>query len=530
MSSRTQALLHGLIWAAAFIVIPIFSGFYSLLLGMDTNWDLLNYHYYNPYAFINNRLDIDLAPGQLQSYLNPLLDIPFYYMVRTLPARTVGFILGAVHGLNLSLVLGIFLMVIRRLTLEWKLLLGALVVILATFSPMYVAELGTTFNDNLTSIFVFAGLILLLLSGRNFNAEKRRSGFILVAISGAVIGMGVGLKIVAFPFAVGAALAMPVLYRNRRIWLAALLVFFIAGSAGVLLTGGFWFLEMWNRFQNPIFPFFNNLFPTESTISVKSSIRARPLVRLLLMPLVMDRFPLTVAQVKFQDIRMFVGFLLSLIWIVILVLRKYKDDSAIVHRRAANFIFVFFWVSFYTWFFLFPIYRYLTALDVIFPVLLLLLTARIFRPPQAGVQAFLVLSAVILAVFNPPTWGRLGWTERFFMVEPRSVAIDPGSIVIMLGSSPTGFIVPDLPPSAAYLRVDGNMALFPGDPFFDRVVETIDEHDGEIYLLYNGEEGEGRMSRILPRLGLQPNPSLCDQLINNHRQGITVCEISKVDE
>lgn len=527
MSSRTQHLLHLLLWAAVFIAIPIVSGGYSLILGMDTNWDLRNYHYYVPYAFLNNRLDTDLAPGQMQSYLNPLPDIPFYYMVRTFPARTVGFILGVVHGLNLSLVLGIFLLVVRRLTLEWKLLLGALVVVLAAFSPMFVAELGTTFNDNLTSIFVFAGLILLLLSGRSFNAEKRRSGFILVAISGLVIGMGVGLKIVAFPFAVGAALAMPFLFRDRRLWPPTLLFFFLAGAAGVLVTGGFWFLEMWERFRNPIFPFFNNLFPTESTISVKSSIRARPLVRLLLMPLLMDRFPLTVAQVKFVDIRMFVGFLLSLIWIVILILRRYTDDVAVVHRRAANFIFVFFWVSFYTWFFLFPIYRYLTALDVIFPVLLFLLTTRIIRPPQAGIQAVLILTAVILAVFNPPTWGRLGWTERYFMVEPRSITIEPGSIVIMLGSSPTGFVVPDLPPTAAYLRVDGNMALSPGDPFFERVLETIDEHDGEIYLLYNREENESRMYQVLPQFGLPANPDRCDQLVNNHLQDIIVCEISK---
>jgi hypothetical protein len=51
----------------------------SVLMGQDNNWDLRNYHYYNPFAFVTGRIGYDFAPAQRQSYLNPLLDLPFYF-------------------------------------------------------------------------------------------------------------------------------------------------------------------------------------------------------------------------------------------------------------------------------------------------------------------------------------------------------------------------------------------------------------------------------------------------------------------
>jgi hypothetical protein len=42
------------------------------------NWDLQNYHFYNGWAFVHGRLGWDLAPAQIQTLHNPLLDLPFY--------------------------------------------------------------------------------------------------------------------------------------------------------------------------------------------------------------------------------------------------------------------------------------------------------------------------------------------------------------------------------------------------------------------------------------------------------------------
>ena len=78
----------------------LFGGFASLLRGVDTNWDLRNYHFYNPWAWLNGRLTFDYAPAQVQSYYSPLLDLPFFALVQAhLPAFAITFLMGFPFGL-----------------------------------------------------------------------------------------------------------------------------------------------------------------------------------------------------------------------------------------------------------------------------------------------------------------------------------------------------------------------------------------------------------------------------------------------
>ena len=47
-------------------------------------WDLLNYHYYNAFAFLHNRLNYDIVLGGENSFFNPLPDLPLYWMIQYL--------------------------------------------------------------------------------------------------------------------------------------------------------------------------------------------------------------------------------------------------------------------------------------------------------------------------------------------------------------------------------------------------------------------------------------------------------------
>src|SRR4030095_7472284 len=55
----------------------------SLALGQDANWDLQNYHYYIPWAWAHGKraYTTDVVAAQLQTYHNPLPDLPFFAMV-----------------------------------------------------------------------------------------------------------------------------------------------------------------------------------------------------------------------------------------------------------------------------------------------------------------------------------------------------------------------------------------------------------------------------------------------------------------
>jgi hypothetical protein len=84
--------------------LPIFivvAGMVSLALGIDANWDLKNYHYYNPWALLHGRWQLDSAPAFIQTFHNPLPDLPFYALVASgLPASLIEFALGIPVGVG----------------------------------------------------------------------------------------------------------------------------------------------------------------------------------------------------------------------------------------------------------------------------------------------------------------------------------------------------------------------------------------------------------------------------------------------
>ena len=86
----------------AWALVPAF-GWISLLRGRDVGWDFRNYHWYNPYAWLTGRGDLDVAVAHHATYYNPLVDVPVFVAAQYLPAWCVGFIVGCVHGLNLVL-------------------------------------------------------------------------------------------------------------------------------------------------------------------------------------------------------------------------------------------------------------------------------------------------------------------------------------------------------------------------------------------------------------------------------------------
>src|SRR5512147_2263625 len=86
---------------------PIAFGASVLWLGQDMSWDLRNYHFYNPFAFLTGRMGHDIAVAHVATYYNPLMYIAFYFAVTSLPPKVVGFILGFIPGLNVFFLYGI---------------------------------------------------------------------------------------------------------------------------------------------------------------------------------------------------------------------------------------------------------------------------------------------------------------------------------------------------------------------------------------------------------------------------------------
>src|ERR1035437_5359987 len=97
MASQPRPFLNSRELAFLGLTILFWAGF-VVVLGKDTSWDFRNYHWYLPYAFLNNREALDVAVAHQASYYNPFLDIPFYWLATHTHSWIALAALGAMQG------------------------------------------------------------------------------------------------------------------------------------------------------------------------------------------------------------------------------------------------------------------------------------------------------------------------------------------------------------------------------------------------------------------------------------------------
>ncbi|MDP9127943.1 MAG: hypothetical protein M3N08_06770, partial [Pseudomonadota bacterium] len=187
---------------AILVLAPFFFGALALWLGQDANWDLRNYHWYNAYAFLNGRDAIDLLPSQTPYFYNPLLDVPFYLLATHLPARVAGFILGFVQGMNFCLLFMLAYASLGIFNLRWKVLVCGALAALGLLGGGGLAQIGTTFYDNVTSLGLFASALLVVRYAHLLRTPSR-SAFLYAFAFGVPAGLMMGLKLPAVIFCLG---------------------------------------------------------------------------------------------------------------------------------------------------------------------------------------------------------------------------------------------------------------------------------------------------------------------------------------
>ena len=395
----------GLAWFVFFIGILMVFGRISLRLGKDINWDVKNYHYYNAYAFIEHRQDIDIEPAQLQTFFNPILDLPFYWMAQHFPARVAGFVLGFVHGLNFVLIFLIFWNISSYSNQRWKFICGICIASMAVIAPGFISEIGNTMNDNLTSLFVLGALLLLILAPTSLNQGKTRRGLLLIGSAGLLLGLGVGLKPTVGIFAIASALALTFSLSSWQNKITALATYGITGLTGALVSAGFWWWHLFTRYGNPLLPFYNNIFKSPyiaPLVFTDTRFLPRQIWEYFVWPLVFTWNALRVNEAIFFDIRFALLYLLLLSWLVVSVVKKFRSagqqktdqgPSLIFERKSGNFLLIFFCIAFVLWMVQFSIYRYIIPLELLLPLCFLIILERMIR--SRNLQIAIALSASV---------------------------------------------------------------------------------------------------------------------------------------
>lgn len=461
-----------------FIFCVIACGCISLYLGSDNNWDLRNYHWYNAYAFLQGgRFDIDIQPAQIQTYYNPLLDVVFYSIVNAFPPMVAGFILGGIHGLCLGFVFLIALSVTK--SIKFSLLATAA----SLLSPVFISGIGASEGDNFVALFILASLWLAL-----------RGNFFISAF---VFGVVCGLKLTAIVFAVGFLWLIYSGIKLKHALRVGLLV-----SIGFFLTCGFWLKEMWTRFDNPLFPYYNNIFQSSwATLDGFKDNHTLPqnLTEWLFYPFYM--FTETNFTWLSNGFR-YGGYAVLFILGIFLLTSSWWKTKKIVFSITEKAFLLFCFISYVVWEIQFSAIRYLVAIEVLVPLLIILMVQKLTADKSLQYFMFWVAFLFLVATMKIPNYDRLPWSDNYFDVTPPP--LPENSMVIMAGGRPIGYTIPYFSKDTRFIRIESNFSNPSDSTQLQAIIQNeIVNHEGHIYFMAKADKAE-RESVSLLQYSLTP--------------------------
>lgn len=514
----------------AFLVLTVlFWAAFVIVLGKDTSWDFRNYHWYAPYAFLNHREALDVVVAHQASYYNPFLDIPFYLLATHAHAWIALGILGAVQGAN---VVPLYLIAREGLRTPDRGIGAGALALLGQTGALSLSMFGTTYYDNVMSVFVLTALAILVLNREQLRLGTPARAACIAGAAGLITGMAMGLKLPEMPFCMGFAAALVALGGSLKQQATRLLAGGIAGVVGVALFSAWWMLHIKAMTGNPLFPYFNDYW--HSPLALNSPYRDMRFIpfhfwRQLFFPFLFSIDWHVADDLGFQDIRVLVAYLAVIPAIVIWLLKRESDDS-LVDKRVALILIAFAGVSYFVWLRFFAIYRYIILLEMLAPTLIV---AAIGLYPLTRRARYYVLAALSFAILLT---ARSDFLERAPLEDPYiKVALPPiprpgQTLVVMTGDAPMGFIVPSLPHQIPVLRIDGWMVQPKDGTLLTRRmrarVAAQFQSGGDVYLMSDATD-MGRARDALAQYGLAIRWTECQQFDTNIVGTYQWCPVSR---
>lgn len=474
-------------------------------LGQDSNWDLQNYHLYNPHAWLHGRLLLDIAPAQVQSWHNPLLDVPLYLMVRA-----------GWHGILISLWLTLPMMLALYSVLRLHVLLGdgkadiggSLTLALMAMSGAAVyAELGTSFNDAFVAAGALAALSCVL---RTDNGPDRMRPWCLAGVlAGAIAGLKLTAAMYCFGLAGATLCVLPMRQAPRR-----LLALLLGGLLGLALTYGYWAWILIQLHGNPFFPYFNQIFHSPDALLQANSdprFKVATLLDAVLAPVRLLGDTQRFSELSLRDPRLFLGA----IAFALLFWRGCRSAGAAGATRL-RVIAAFFFVSFLVWVFQFGVYRYVVALELLACLGLVLLLQWLARPWRDF--AFALAAVLVIGCTHYASWGRTAFIRP--MVRVQMPALPAHSLVVMSSALPLAYSVVALPDDVPVLSIFNNFMRPDWCTALQlRAEQRIAGHRGPLWLLRSvdkqddyGQQLAGQFYGLVPAAACESVPTSFGEL------------------
>lgn len=427
---------------------------FTISLGKGVSWDFRNYHWYGPYAFLNGRFGYDVAVAHQATYYNPFLDLPYYWLATRFPSWIAVGALGAAQGLN---VIPLYMMARSILRGGKKRIMAGAITLICMTGGLTLSLAGTTYYDNIMSVFVLGGLALLVCNRETLASATWIKGASIAAAAGLMTGAAMGLKLPEAPFTLGFAAVLILLPGDAKHRLTRVAAGGVAGVIGVALTGGYWMMFLDHATGNPLFPYFNQYF--HSPLALAASYRderflQHDLLHAVLYPLLFSIDWRVADDLGYADIRVGTAYV-ALIATGIMWLMKKRSADPLTDPEGTRGVYAFWVVSYVAWLAVFGIYRYIITLEMLSPLVTVAAIGQWNLTRRTRLTILGALGALTLVCTGTSEMARAPLGDPYIQVKIPPIPHPGNTIVLMAGEAPMGYLVPSLPHRIPVMRVDG---------------------------------------------------------------------------
>lgn len=436
----------------------LLSGLLCAYFGKELHFDLAGYHFYNPYAFLHDRFNVDYWPAsEIQVFLSPTLDFFTYYLINNVSPMATEFILGAIHGINFALIFYINRLFVSLFINEarYQVYVAGSLVILAVFSPMVFPYLGSFTNDLFVSIFVLIFVFWSLVLLKKFS-ETGTLSITQFIFANVILGIAVGCKLTVGTYVIGSYAALFFLPIPLKIKSKLIILSIIANSVGMVLSSGYWMWLLWQHFRNPFFPFLNGIFhsPYFPALNwLEPRYMPTNIQEWIFFPFYFSTSIKATAEFYFLDFRLLIIYLLFVLLGIVLV---FKKSPPVFKTCFVQWFYLFFIFSYVTWEICFSIMRYLGTSEMLSPILIFLLVLQMSKDFIHRIEVLTTIFLFMSVTMTYTNTERVPYGNDFFNVKlPSYVQKDTQATVLMAYSwfvknskpRPNHYLIPFFPKS-----------------------------------------------------------------------------------
>lgn len=366
-------------------------GLISAALKFELTYDLLLYHHYNGFAFLNGRLTMDVAAASVATYYNPLPDAVLYLLNGFCKENTTlySFAAGLPFGCLMFVLFKISLLFFDFKTIKGKCCCAACLIIGATGAATWF-QIGTCSHEIFLAALISSSLYLLL-------KYPERSAVYLTA--GFLSGAAAGFKLTAAIYCVSTGMTLILSYKSLKKPAVFLSLFVCGGLLGYLAVNGFWAAALWRNFQNPVFPFWNKIFKSPYYVNDNYvdtlHLEGLEWYQLAFLPFYLflhSQYDPVASFQEMTDFRLAVLFITSIVFLPLFIFKK-ADLSPLMKKTALWLL-----VSYAVWLGVSANLRFTVPIETTGAVVPVFVFAKMKKPASVLGEA-LYHSAAITALF-----------------------------------------------------------------------------------------------------------------------------------